>query len=416
MNESIIHNPVIVAVGYNRPYALSRLLNSLSKASYPAKIHLIISIDKSDSEDVLRVAQSFLWNHGSKEILYSEKNLGCKRHITQCYELTEKFGSVIILEDDLYVSPHFYNYAVAALNYYHADENISGISLYSHAFNETALLPFTPIHDGTDVFFLPLPSSWGQLWTRNHWQNYQNWLKAHEKDRQKLDQLLPANVRAWPEASVWETDIIRYMIDQHKYFVYPRVSFSTNFACAGTHLPENIKLYQRPLEYGSRKMIFCRLEDSGAVYDTHCEIMSECLNRLAPILKEYDYDVDLYGMKKMEAFRKEYILTSKKSRSPIFSFGKEMKPHEANLIEGIEGNDIVLSRKTDVGATDGKLHFPKQSLFYYYELMEQHYRALQRDYIDSLDISNHLRVIEILGILFHTVKIRLLELVNKLIK
>ena len=35
----------IIVIGYNRPKALERLLNSLLNASYPGKVDLIISID-----------------------------------------------------------------------------------------------------------------------------------------------------------------------------------------------------------------------------------------------------------------------------------------------------------------------------------------------------------------------------------
>lgn len=49
----------IVAVAYNRPTSLSRLLNSISFAYYPSNydIELIISIDYSGSDECLKVAE-----------------------------------------------------------------------------------------------------------------------------------------------------------------------------------------------------------------------------------------------------------------------------------------------------------------------------------------------------------------------
>ncbi|RJP75584.1 MAG: glycosyl transferase family 2 [Desulfobacteraceae bacterium] len=412
MNE-LITPPTIVAVGYNRPHDLKRLLHSLGRSIYPNKTRLVISLDQNDNKDTLAVAETFQWRHGDKEILFSETRLGCKNHIRRCGDLAETFENVIILEDDIFVSPQFYVYALDALKFYRHDENISGISLYSHGFNETALLPFTPIQDRTDVFFLQIPSSWGELWTQKHWKDFQTWQQQDKTAQKKRDAFLPVNVRAWNENSTWEVDFIRYMIDQNKYFVYPRVSYTTNFGTVGTHFPENIKLHQRPLQYDTKEFHFIRFEESNAVYDANCEILPECLNRLTPLLQQYDYEVDLYGVKSMEACRKDFLLTSKQTRSPILSFGKEMKPHETNLVEGIEGRDIFLSHKNDIIEADATPHFTQKTFFYYYEMMTQHYLILQKDYMDRLDLADHFRAIEILKFFFRTVKIRILDILKK---
>ena len=49
--------PVIVAVGYNRPDSLKRLISSLNQAVYPSEdITLIVSIDRSDIWEEVRKA------------------------------------------------------------------------------------------------------------------------------------------------------------------------------------------------------------------------------------------------------------------------------------------------------------------------------------------------------------------------
>lgn len=100
-------NPAIVVVAYNRPLSVTRLLNSLSKAKYLVdNITLVISIDFENSDkhrEVVKVVNDFEWKHGQKQIIQYEKNIGLKNHIISCGDLTEVYGSIILLEDDLVV-------------------------------------------------------------------------------------------------------------------------------------------------------------------------------------------------------------------------------------------------------------------------------------------------------------------------
>ncbi len=64
----------IVVIAYNRKAPLLRLLKSLNEACYPEgkDIPLIISIDKSNSDEVGRAAQDFERKHGSKDVRLKE--------------------------------------------------------------------------------------------------------------------------------------------------------------------------------------------------------------------------------------------------------------------------------------------------------------------------------------------------------
>ena len=112
--------PAIVAVGYSRQKSLNRLLNSINNASYPFDdINLIISIDGGEeAEECLTLAQNFNWQHGQKHVRHFLQRQGLRNHIIQCGDLSEKYGAVIILEDDIFVSPSFYYYVYDAVNYY----------------------------------------------------------------------------------------------------------------------------------------------------------------------------------------------------------------------------------------------------------------------------------------------------------
>ena len=139
--------PAIVIPAYNRPHVLKRLLGSLAAADYPSgcKIPLVISIDPENgvpNQHVRTVAESFLWIRGPKEIVIHKEHLGLLQNFYYCGSLTDTYRSIIFLEDDSFVSPVFYDYAFAALNYFVDDPQIGGISLFRYAFNGFTHQPF----------------------------------------------------------------------------------------------------------------------------------------------------------------------------------------------------------------------------------------------------------------------------------
>ena len=58
--------PAVVVMAYNRPDSLRRLLESLLRASYPDEVPLVISIDKSKTDTVRKLAESFDWPFAKK--------------------------------------------------------------------------------------------------------------------------------------------------------------------------------------------------------------------------------------------------------------------------------------------------------------------------------------------------------------
>ena len=138
--------PAIVAVGYNRPDGMKRLLESIGKASYNCDdVPLIVSIDESNrSDEVEAVAQAFEWKYGTKEIRRFPERQGLRKHIVHCGDYSEKYGAVIILEDDLVVAEDFYSYVCAAHEKY-GDEKYVGKEKYIN----TCLIRYGEEHAGS---------------------------------------------------------------------------------------------------------------------------------------------------------------------------------------------------------------------------------------------------------------------------
>lgn len=328
----------IVVVAFNRPRSLTRLLKSLDEAAYPNEdIDLIISIDRAkDNQDVLALANTFEWKYGIKKVVYQEVNLGLRKHILKCGDISMDYGAVIVLEDDLFVSPNFYVFAEQALNFSLAEPNIGGISLYNHQLNVHSRDNFSPIQDGFDNWYFQFASSWGQAWTKEQWSRFMEWYNTEPAidDNENV----PEYVRSWSPKS-WLKYNITYLIEKNLFFLYPKISLTTNFSDAGTHVGNDSTIYQVPLDYGAKKDYkFSKVTESTSVYDAFYENLN--LSDAIGVQKD-ELCVDLHGIRPVQD--KRYLLSPKiLDFAIITSFGKSLKPHDDNVLRQIDGHEIFL--------------------------------------------------------------------------
>lgn len=331
----------IVVIGYNRSFTIERLLSRLDQAEYHNDdVLLIISIDKSDTHDVYRVANAFQWSHGDCVLKFHQKSLGLRNHILLCGSYMDEYDldALAVFEDDIYPSLGFYNYMCQAVDYYQNSDQIAGISLYTHLWNTSAQLPFQPSYSEYDCYFLQYAQSWGQIWLRRQWHDFMDWYKVHQG---KLSELsgIPENVCSWAETS-WLKYHIAYCVDQEKYFVYPYEALSTCFNEVGTHTRERCNIFQVPfMEDVNKKYSFQPPEKIRVSYDVYFE--REQISGWLGIPRK-ELCVDLYGQKRNHN-KSRYLLSTKRFPFKILgSYGLEMRPHEINVLEKIPGHDIML--------------------------------------------------------------------------
>ncbi|NUQ84934.1 MAG: hypothetical protein HUU11_09490 [Anaerolineales bacterium] len=342
-------NPAIVIAAYNRPHALQRLLASLHAADYPAgvSIPLIISIDSEEGRPnpaVRETAEGFTWKHGSKEIILHRDHLGLLQNFSFCGGLSMQYGSVVFLEDDLVVSPVFYHYAFQALRRFEADSHIAGISLHRYAFNGYNHLPFEPLSDSSDGFFMQVPSILGQAWNKAQWEEFTQWRGASS---QVPNEALH-DVWSQFDADDYFPILTKYLISTQRFYVFPRTSLTSGFGDAGTHFARGTSYFQVPLQYEKTSFQFTALEDSNAVYDSFMEILPRCLQRLAPALRSLPFDVDLNAVKQPRHLQADFVLTTRACRNPLKTFALAVRPPEANLVFEAEGQGISLCRTADL--------------------------------------------------------------------
>lgn len=338
--------PALVVAAYNRPAALRRLLHALASAEYPgAEVPLHLSLDLSGNPRIAEIAAQFKWPHGPKVVDQQSPRLGLREHILKCGDLTSRYGAIVLLEDDLLVSPWFYHYAQAALAHYADQDEIAGISLYKYAVAESCFLPFSPLQEASDTWFMQLPASWGQAWTAAQWQAFRSWLAENETLFQDAeDPILPAYMRSWSDQS-WKKRFARYLLATGRYFVYPQVALSTNFGDPGTHADTG-GLFQVPLLHGPKSWTFGSLATSQSVYDAEFELQPDRLKALCPALQDYDLAVDLYGQKDLAQCASAYVLSAREGGAALLGYAADMQPLLQNVLHAVPGGVLRLVRRT----------------------------------------------------------------------
>jgi hypothetical protein len=347
--------PTIAIPAYNRPAALARLLGSLAAADVAPGTPLVIAIDRrvdnrrpardrligrrarldarAANAEVLSLARGFHWPHGPKEVVVHAEHQGLVRNVTYCGGLAVEMGAVVLLEDDLFVSPRFHAYAQQALAAYGDDPRLAGVSLNTLGFNGFTGRPFVPLADDGDVYGMQLSTPQGQLYTAAQWAAYAEWLAVNDPVATAADGVHELFTTFPPDD--WLATKAKYLAATNRYYIYPRESLTTNFGETGTHFARTTARFQTPLQSYRRRFRLPPFDEARAVYDGFYELLPDRLARLTNRLRGLDYDVDLNASKAAHQLRAPYTLTTRACRRPLAMFATAMQPLEANVIYGI---------------------------------------------------------------------------------
>ncbi len=165
----------IVFFGYNRPDHARQTLEALSKSRLADESILYIYVDGpkqnaneitlANIEAVKKVAVEKQW---CKEVhvLAAPANKGLFRSIVDGITATvNKYGKVIVIEDDVLVSPGFLEYMNDALDFYANNERVMHIS----AFSRPDLKP-VPVKE--DTYFFYHTTCWGWATWKRAWDKF----------------------------------------------------------------------------------------------------------------------------------------------------------------------------------------------------------------------------------------------------
>lgn len=331
----------IIAIGYNNPKALARLLESLNRADYGEdQIPLIISLDKSDNAEVESVAKEFDWRHGIKEVRTFTERQGLRKHILSCGEYLHKYDALYIFEDDVLAAESYYQFGKACIDFYANDERIAGIALYSPAWNQNANFPFEPIRSQYDTYFMHLAPSLGQIWLKEPWFDFMNWYQNNQKIfEEERNSNLPDVLYRWGENS-WLKYHIAYCEIKKKYYVYSYCSYTTDFVEQGTHFLTHLTRFQVSLPQGKRRHFdLVPLDDKAVTYDSFYEN-----ERIVQFFQEKNMEVkvDLYGCQTARQDKRFVLTTQSLPYKIVKEYALQLRPLDLNVLLEIEGKGIYL--------------------------------------------------------------------------
>ena len=162
-------SPIVFFV-YNRPWHARQTIEALQKNELAQDSELIIYSDgPKTEEDSLKVEEvrSYLKNvrgFAAVHIHEQKENQGLAQSIINgVTEMVNKYGRVIVLEDDLVTSPYFLKYMNEGLDLYDQDDRV--ISLLGYVYPVKSSLP--------ETFFLKGAHCWGWATWKRGWDLFE---------------------------------------------------------------------------------------------------------------------------------------------------------------------------------------------------------------------------------------------------
>lgn len=161
--------PIVLFV-YNRPSHVKQTIESLQKNELAEQSELFIFSDAPRTDEVQdnvkKVREYIKTIRGFKKITIVERteNHGlAKSIISGVTEIVNKFGRIIVLEDDMVSSPYFLRFMNEALELYKNEEKV--ISIHAYVYPVRAQLPKT--------FFLIGADCWGWATWKRGWDLFE---------------------------------------------------------------------------------------------------------------------------------------------------------------------------------------------------------------------------------------------------
>lgn len=214
--------PIVLFV-YNRPEHTRIALQSLSECQYADQSDLYIFADQAKNEkakekveQVRRIIKEDIWKRKFAEVNITEasQNKGLANSvISGVTQVINKYGQVIVVEDDNRVAPDFLDYMNRGLEYYEHNDRIGEIGGYCAPIRIPDDYPY-------DVFAMGRGSSyawasWKDRWDQIDWEvtDYKQFKNNPKKRRafneygedlfQMLEGQMEGNIDSWAIRSAY---------------------------------------------------------------------------------------------------------------------------------------------------------------------------------------------------------------------
>ncbi len=280
--------PIAVFV-YNRPeHTRKMLLNLQNCEGFDESLLFVFCDGAKNEESQYRVNEARDVVHAivgkGATIIEAQKNMGLANSIIRgVTQLCDEYGQVIVLEDDLIVSPNFLRYMNVALMKYKTEEKVMQIS--GHMFD----VPEFKTMD--EAIFLPFTTSWGWATWKRAWDHFdvnaKDWenLKGNPQLRKDFNlggvfdyySMLMRQING--KSDSWAIRWYWSVFKQHGIVLYPPQSLvgNTGFDGSGTHGWITARQHIRQTELVEKNI---HLPDSIVVKLENFEAVRSSLNKM----------------------------------------------------------------------------------------------------------------------------------------
>lgn len=176
--------PIVLFV-YNRADHTEKTLQALQKNTLAPNSELFIYADAAKNDlaqkqvDEVRQLISNVSGFKKVTIIKQDKNIGLANSIISgVTEIVNKFGKIIVLEDDLVTSPYFLKFMNDVLDFYEEEKEVWHISGWSYPIEKNGL---------DDTFFWRVMNCWGWATWSDRWEYFEKNTNKLVNDFSKKD-------------------------------------------------------------------------------------------------------------------------------------------------------------------------------------------------------------------------------------
>lgn len=170
--EEIKKTAPVIVFTYNRPEHTKRTIKALAANELADQTDLYVFSDaaKKDTDagkvQEIRDYVGSLGGFASVTLTARTENYGLARNVIGgVTEIVNRYGTVIVLEDDLVTNPYFLRYMNDGLNRYEKEEKVTGITGFSHLSDDVSYPYETYFHTLTGT-------SWAWATWADRWQYF----------------------------------------------------------------------------------------------------------------------------------------------------------------------------------------------------------------------------------------------------
>jgi hypothetical protein len=236
---------LLVVMTMNRPASLERLINSLKTAHYAQgdSIDLRITVDRDYNGNIhtetMAVLKDVDWPYGIFEVIVWPKKIGLYGQWIHSWP-AEKYSddlykAVVLLEDDLEVSPFYANWFIGAHKNYGQVVGVGGVTGQRPNLVAAVGGPATvksEVPEGTKAFGYLLMATWSLSPVPRVWREFRQWVTDKRENSPDFIPSVPGIIPdQWyehfrsrgEEENMWEMWFIRFADERKLHTVYPWV-------------------------------------------------------------------------------------------------------------------------------------------------------------------------------------------------